>query len=225
MCGRFTFAISPELLAEIFEVTALADIPTRYNIAPSQQVPIIREAATGGRYLSSVRWGLVPHWAKDPSIGNRMINARCETIHEKPAFRQAVRSRRCIVPASGFFEWAATAAGRTPHYVTMRDGTPLAFAGIWDSWKTPEGEVLETCAILTTAANSLMAPLHDRMPVILHRTEFVLWLDRATNNPEKLQRLYHPYPAELLQECEVSKLVNNPAHETPETIVPVQVPV
>ena len=221
MCGRFTFAISPELLAEVFGVPVLEEIPRRYNIAPSQPVPILREAATGGRYLSSVRWGLVPHWAKDLSIGNRMINARCETVHEKPAFRQAIRARRCIVPASGFFEWAASPAGKSPHYVTMRDGSPLAFAGIWDSWRTPEGEILETCAILTTTANSLMAPLHDRMPVLLHRTEFDLWLDRSMNNPEKLQRLYQSYPAELLQEREVSSMVNNPTHDTPENITPV----
>jgi putative SOS response-associated peptidase YedK len=224
MCGRFTFAISPELLAEIFGVTVLEDIPTRYNIAPSQQVSIIRETASGGRYLSSVRWGLVPHWAKDLSIGSRMINARCETVHEKPAFRQAIRCRRCILPASGFFEWAATPTRKIPHYITIWDGSPLAFAGLWDSWKTPEGESLETCAILTTSANSLMAPIHDRMPVILHHTEFDLWLDRAANNPEKLQRLCQPYPAELLQEWEVSTMVNNPAHETPETITPVQAP-
>jgi len=221
MCGRFTFAISPELLAEVFGVPVLEEIPHRYNIAPSQQVPILREAATGGRYLSSVRWGLVPHWAKDLSIGNRMFNARCETVHEKPAFRQAIRARRCVVPASGFFEWAASPAGKSPHYVTMRDGSPLAFAGIWDSWKTPEGEILETCAILTTTANSLMAPLHDRMPVLLHLTEFELWLDRSMNNPEKLQRLYQSYPAELLQEREVSSMVNNPTHDTPENITPV----
>ena len=221
MCGRFTFAISPELLAEVFGVPVLEEIPRRYNIAPSQPVPILREAATGGRYLSSVRWGLVPHWAKDLSIGNRMNNARCETVHEKPAFRQVIRARRCIVPASGFFEWAASPAGKSPHYVTMRDGSPLAFAGIWDSWRTPEGEILETCAILTTTANSLMAPLHDRMPVLLHRTEFDLWLDRSMNNPEKLQRLYQSYPAELLQEREVSSMVNNPTHDTPENITPV----
>jgi putative SOS response-associated peptidase YedK len=221
MCGRFTFAISPELLAEVFGVPVLEELPPRYNIAPSQQVPIIREAATEERNLSSVRWGLVPHWAKDLSIGNRMINARCETVHEKPAFRQAIRARRCIVPASGFFEWDASPAGKFPHYVTMRDNSPLAFAGIWDSWKTPDGEILETCAILTTTANSLMAPLHDRMPVLLHPTEFELWLDRSMNNPEKLQRLYQSYPAELLQEREVSSMVNNPTHDTPENITPV----
>jgi putative SOS response-associated peptidase YedK len=222
MCGRFTFAICPELLAEIFGVDVLRKLHPRYNIAPTQHVPIIRESATGGRRLSSVRWGLVPHWANDFSIGNRLINARCETAHEKPAFRQAIRARRCIIPASGFFEWASTPSGKIPHYVTMQDGAPLAFAGIWDSWKSPDGESIETFAILTTTANSLIAPLHDRMPVLLHPTEFELWLDRSTNNPEKLRRLYQPYPSELMREWEVTTLVNNPDNESPDTVVPVR---
>ena len=223
MCGRFTSFLSPEILKNTFGVQAPPDFSPRYNIAPTQQVWIIRGSATGGRHRPR-RWGLVPHWAEDLSIGSRMINARCETVHEKPAFRQAIHSRRCIVPASGFFDWATTPTGKIPHYVTMRDGSPLAFAGIWESWKTPEGKTLETCAILTTAANSLMAPIHDRIPVILHPTEFDHWLDRSLNNPKKLQRFYQPYPAELLQEWEVSTAVNNPAHETPETITPVQAP-
>lgn len=224
MCGRFTLTIPPELLAEIFGVTVPREFPARYNIAPGQKVPIIRNAATDGRYLSFVRWGLVPHWAKDVSIGSRMINARSETAHEKPAFRLAIRARRCIIPASGFFEWATETSRKHPHYISMRDGSQLALAGIWDYWKTQEGGVLETCSILTTAANSLIAALHERMPVILHPTEFNLWLDRSMNKPEKLQRLYQPYPSELLQEWEVSELINKPSIETPEAIVPLQAP-
>jgi len=222
MCGRFTSFLSPEILENTFGVQAPPDISPRYNIAPTQQAWIIREAATGGRHLSSARWGLVPHWAKDLSIGSKMINARCETVHEKPAFRQAIRARRSIVPASGFFDWATTPTGKHPHYVTMRDGSPLPFAGIWDSWKTAEGESLETIAILTTAANSLMVPIHDRIPVILHLIEYELWLDLSVNNPQKLQRLYQPYPAELLKEWEVSTMVNNASHETHKTIAPVK---
>jgi len=220
MCGRFTFALSPEMLAEIFGVTVNEALPARYNIAPTQQVLIIRDAATEGRYLSPVKWGLVPSWAKDPSIGGRMINARCETVHEKPAFRHCFRARRCIIPASGFFEWAATPAGKKPHYLTMRDGSPLALAGIWDTWKSPQGEIVETCAILTTTSNNLLAALHDRMPVLLHPTEFGLWLDRSVNDHEKLKRLFQPYPAELMQEWEVSTMVNSPVNETAETISP-----
>lgn len=221
MCGRFTSLLSPELLENFFGVQAPQDYPPRYNIAPTQQIWIIRETASNGRYLSAARWGLVPHWAKDLSIGSRMINARCETVHEKPAFRHAIRARRCIIPASGFFEWATTPAGKIPHYITMRDGSPLAFAGIWDTWKAPDGAAMESCSIITTTANSILANLHDRMPVILHPTEFDLWLDRSMNNHEKLKRLYQPYPAELLQEWEVSKVVNNASNETPETIKPI----
>lgn len=224
MCGRFTSLLSPELLEEIFGIPLPPDFQPRYNIAPTQEIWIIRQTATGGRHLSSVRWGLVPHWAKDLAIGNRMINARCETVHEKPAFRIAIRARRCIIPASGFFEWDHSGKARIPHYITMKDSSPLAFAGIWDSWKSPEGEAVESCSILTTTSNTLVATLHDRMPVILHPTEFDLWLDRSMNNPESLKRLYQPYPADLMQEWEVSPLVNKPSIETPATIVPLQAP-
>ncbi len=220
MCGRFTSLLSPEMLEEIFGVQAPPYFAARYNIAPTQQIWIIRQTATGGRYLSPVRWGLVPHWAKDLSMGSHMINARCETVHDKPAFRIAIRARRCIIPASGFFEWDHSGKVRIPHYITLKDGSPFAFAGIWDSWKTPEGESLETCSILTTTSNSLVAVLHDRLPVILHPTEFNLWLDRSMNNPESLKRLYQPYPADLMQEWEVSTIVNSPSHETAETISP-----
>jgi len=220
MCGRFTSLLTPELLEETFGIRLPPDIQPRYNIAPTQQIRIIRQAATGGRYLSSVRWGLVPHWAKDLSLGSHMINARCESVHEKPAFRIAIRARRCIIPASGFFEWDHSGKVRIPHYITLKDGSPLAFAGLWDSWKTPQGDSLESCAILTTVSNSLVATLHDRMPVILHPSEFDLWLDRSMNDPEKLKRLYQPYPSELLQEWEVSTIVNSPSQETAETISP-----
>ena len=224
MCGRFTSLLSPELLEELFGIHLPPDFQPRFNIAPTQQIWIIRQTATSGRYLSAVRWGLVPHWAKDLAIGNHMINARCETVHEKPAFRIGIRARRCIIPASGFFEWDHSGKARIPHYITMKDSSPLAFAGIWDSWKSPEGEAVESCSILTTTSNTLVATLHDRMPVILHPTEFDLWLDRTMNDPEKLKRLYQPYPADLMQEWEVSPLVNKPSIETPATIVPLQAP-
>ncbi|WP_332445051.1 SOS response-associated peptidase [Wolinella succinogenes] len=224
MCGRFTSLLSSELLEELFGIQLPPEFHPRNNIAPTQQIWIIRQTATGGRYPSAVRWGLVPHWAKDLSIGNHMINARCETVHEKPAFRIAIRARRCIIPASGFFEWDHSGKVRVPHYITLKDGSPLAFAGIWDAWKSPEGETIESCSILTTTSNRLVAALHDRMPVILHPTEFSLWLDRSMNKPEKLQRLYQPYPSDLLQEWEVSSIVNSASHDTPETIVPLQAP-
>lgn len=220
MCGRFTSLLTLEMLEAVFGVTGAPLMPQRFNIAPSQQVLAVREAGEEGRSLSPVRWGLVPHWAKDMSMGSRMINARAETIHEKPAFRQAIRTRRCIIPASGFYEWRATASGKTPHYITMRDGSPMAFAGIWDVWKSPEGERVETCAILTTSPNSLMATIHDRMPVILHQGEFTLWLDRTIDDPQTLQRLYQPYPAELMQEWQVSTAVNSPRTADPSCVAP-----
>lgn len=220
MCGRFTSLLSPELLSAVFNVTAPSALPHRYNIAPTQEVLTVRQEGAGARYATQVRWGLIPHWAKDMSIGSKMINARSETVHEKPAFRQAIRSRRCIVPASGFFEWVATPKGKFPQYITMQDGSPFAFAGIWESWNTPQGEILESCAIMTTTANSLMSKIHDRMPVILHQTDFDLWLDCLVNEPLEAEQLYQPFPAELMQAWPVSKLVNSPAHDAEECIQP-----
>lgn len=214
MCGRFTFLLSPELLAIIFGRKPPEQLTSRYNIAPTQQVLIVRQSIAGENYFSTVRWGLIPHWAKDLSIGSRMINARCETVHEKPTFRQAIRTRRCIVLASGFFEWKSTPDEKVPYYVTMLDGGPLLFAGIWGCWKSPEGTALETCSILTTAANSLMAAIHDRMPVILGRNAIAKWVNPIITNPRELQDLYQPYPSELMQACRVSTLVNSPRNDS-----------
>ena len=168
--------------------------------------------------------GLVPHWAKEISIGSKLINARCETIHEKSSFRHAIRSRRCIIPASGYFEWAASSSGKLPHYITMRDESPMSLAGIWETWKAPDGKSLETVALLTTRANSMLAAIHDRMPVILHPGEFALWLDRTATDPHKLERLYQPFPSERIQAWPVSKAVNNAAHNSAECIQPLTVP-
>jgi len=220
VCGRFAFVIPPAVLAEIFGVPVPAALKDRYNISPTQQVLIIRDSAEG-RNLSSARWGLVPHWAKDISIGSKMINARAETIHEKPAFRAAIKVRRCIVPASGFFEWAATPNGKSPHYITMRDGSPVPFAGIWESRDSPNDGIVESCSILTTTANPLMRSIHDRMPVILQHQDLGLWLDRSVKDPTKLQRLYTPYPEELMTEWSVSRLVNSPAHDSNDCVKPI----
>lgn len=220
MCGRFTFAISPELLAEVFDVTILEKLPRRYNIAPTEKVLAIRRNGAGNMAVL-VRWGLIPSWAKDPSIGSRMINARCETAHEKPAFRGALSTRRCIIPASGFFEWSTTPKGKFPYYIRMKDGSPLAIAGIWDSWKSPDGEIIETCAILTTVSNRLVQPLHERIPVLLHLSEYDLWLDREVTNPEKLHSLYQPYPPDLMEMYRVSPLVNNVRNDSPDCIEPI----
>ncbi|MDD5759939.1 MAG: SOS response-associated peptidase [Desulfobulbaceae bacterium] len=219
MCGRFAFTIPAEVLAETFGVSVPPVLEHRYNIAPTQQVFIVRDDADG-RNLSNARWGLIPHWAKDISIGSKMINARAETVHEKPAFRQAIKARRCIVPAGGFFEWLARPNGKIPYYITMKDGSPLPMAGIWESWRSPEGAIVESCSILTTTANELMTPIHHRMPVILRSEEFDFWLDRTVTDPIKLKRLFPPYPAVLMASWPVSRLVNSPAHDSSDCIKP-----
>jgi putative SOS response-associated peptidase YedK len=221
MCGRFTFAISPEMLAEMFGITVLADLPRRYNIAPTQQVLAVR-TSDEGRRADFLRWGLVPSWAKDPSMGSRMINARSESIHEKPAFRHAIRYRRCIIPAGGFYEWMEQGGKKYPLYVRIKESAIMGFAGIWDHWKNPEGETLETCSILTTASNRLIRPLHDRMPVILRPEEYDLWLDRNITEPDRLKPLYEPFPANLMEMYPVSPLVNNPRNDSPACIEPLR---
>jgi len=221
MCGRFTLHIPPELLAEIFGLIETPIFPARYNIAPTQQVAVIRRTEDGQNRLDFLRWGLIPSWAKDSSIGHKMINARAETVHEKPAFRQAIKYRRCLVIASGFYEWRIEGKQKIPLYVHLKDGSPMAFAGLWDSWKTPEGGFVESCAILTTSSNNLIEPLHNRMPVILHPPEYQPWLDRDMTDPTKLQRLYHPCPADLMEMWPVSPLVNSPKNESPDLIKPI----
>jgi len=218
MCGRFTLQIPPELLAEIFGLMEIPVYPARYNIAPTQQVPVIRQTGDGRNHFAVMKWGLIPSWAKGPNIGNRMINARCETVAEKPAFRHAVRHSRCIVPASGFYEWQEEEGKKAPRYIHLKDGSPISFAGLWDHWKSPE--VIESCTILTTSANLLIAPLHDRMPVILQTEAFPLWLDHNTSDPDKLKSIYLPYPAELMDMWPVSPLVNSPRNDSAELIAP-----
>jgi putative SOS response-associated peptidase YedK len=221
MCGRFTLHLPPDLLAEIFGLSEIPVFPSRYNIAPTQQVAAIREKANGLREMDFLRWGLIPSWAKDKSVGNRMINARSETVAEKPAFRKAVRLRRCIVPASGFFEWREAEKRKLPFYLRCRDGSPMAFAGMWDAWKSPEGETVESCTILTTSSNELIEPLHDRMPVILHSEEYHLWLNREITDPEKLMPVFRAYPANLMEMYPVSELVNSPRNDSPDLIKPI----
>jgi putative SOS response-associated peptidase YedK len=221
MCGRFTLHLPPELLAEIFGLLEIPVYPARYNIAPSQKVAVIRNTGDGRNRLDFFRWGLIPPWAKDPGIGNKMINARAETVHEKPAFRHAVRHRRCLVPASGFFEWRHEDKGKIPLYVRMKDGSPMVFAAIWESWKSPGGETVESCAVLTTSSNELIEPLHDRMPVILHPGEFRLWLDPEISDPAKLGHLYLPFSPALMEMYPVSPLVNSPRNDSPDLIKPI----
>jgi len=220
MSGRFVLENTPEQLMKVYRLSSRPDLSPRYNITPSQQIAVVRQQNGGDREMVMMQWGLIPSWAKDPAIGYKMINARSETAHEKPSFKQALRSRRCIVPVSGFYEWEKKGKEKIPHYIHLRDGDIMSLAGLWETWKSPEGERLETCTILTTAANSLLKPLHDRMPVVLHNEEFNLWFNRDVDDINLLAELFHSYPSDRLEEHIVSKKVNSPSNDSPECIVP-----
>jgi putative SOS response-associated peptidase YedK len=219
MCGRFTLATSGAQLATQFALAEAPQLAPRYNIAPTQSVAVVRSGGAG-RELVVLRWGLVPVWAKDPSIGARMINARAETAAEKPAFRTALRQRRCLIPADGFYEWQAAPGGKQPFYFQMADGAPFALAGLWERWPGTEGVLLETCTILTTEANDLLRPFHDRMPVIVAPTDYARWLDPALRDPEAVRDLLAPYDSSVMAAHPVSREVNRVANDGPHLIVP-----
>lgn len=221
MCGRFAVDIPAEVLSETFTLPELPNITPRYNIAPTQQVPVVREGADGDNRLDLLHWGLIPSWAKDRNVAYKMINARSETLLDKPSFRQAYKYRRCVVPASGFYEWRHEGKAKLPHYIRIRDGLPMLFAGLWESWKSPEGEVVESFTILTTGANKLLESVHERMPVILHPAECARWLNRHLTDPTSLSVFFQPYPADLLEMWQVSPLVNTPKVDSFELIAPV----
>jgi len=219
MCGRFTLAADPSELTDEFQgIQFPADFAPRYNIAPSQPVLAIRN--DGSHKADFLAWGLVPSWAKDASIGSRLINARGETLAEKPAFRGAYKYKRCLIPADGFYEWRAGGPKKTktPYVIRMKSSRPFAFAGLWDEWHSPDGSVLCSCTIITTNPNDLMAPIHNRMPVILRHQDYDQWLDRSPRAAEGLNSLLRPFPAELLDAYPVSTLVNSPANDSPECI-------
>ena len=213
MCGRFTLRAPASVIAEQFALFDRLDLSPRYNIAPSQPVAIVRSSdIPAKREGCIVRWGLVPSWAKDPAIGNKLINARAESIAEKPAFRAALRRRRCLVPADGFYEWQGTGRRKQPYFIHLRDDSLFAFAGLWESWEGADHSHLETCTMITGEPNELMRPIHDRMPIILSPVDYPRWLD-AEQPPERLQELLKPFPAEAMEAYPVSTLVNSPSHE------------
>ena len=210
-----------EAMQRIFRFAERPNFPPRYNIAPTQDVPIVRLTRDGDRReLIMVRWGLVPYWADDIAIGNRLINARCESIERTPAFREAYRRRRCLVPADGFFEWKKDGKARQPLLVRRKDAAPFAFAGLWERWKQPDGDVLRSCTIITCPPNELVAPVHDRMPVILDSADFERWLDTDAGGRELLK----PCPSEWLEAFPVNPKVNSPANDDPECIAPLVEP-
>jgi putative SOS response-associated peptidase YedK len=221
MCGRFTLFSDGAELARLFGCGFELPLQPRYNIAPSQEVPVVRlaEDQPGTRQAAMLGWGLVPLWASEVSFGFQCINARSETAASKPAFRASFRRRRCLIPADGFFEWPKKGKARQPFLFRMRDGQPFAFAGLWDYWTKGDGR--ETCAILTTTANELVRPFHERMPVILPLAFHDDWLEPQSDAPQWLQTALRPYPAQEMEAVPVSSWVNNARHEGPECVRPV----
>jgi putative SOS response-associated peptidase YedK len=222
MCGRFVTIIPPDVLAKIFGLIETPLVEARYNVAPTQNVGIVRCCDdTNHNRFDVLKWGLVPSWSKDLSFGSHLINARSETVAEKPTFRHAIKYRRCIIPTSGFFEWDHNDGKKQPYYIHLVDHSPMCLAGLWESWKAPDGSQLETFAILTTAANALVEPIHDRMPLILHPDTFNIWLSQNMHDPEQLQPLYVPFPAAEMAAYKVPDLVNNPRFDSPACIAQV----
>jgi len=226
MCGRYTLHhTSKEIAARFDAQKVLFETPRRYNIAPTQPVAAITQREDE-RVLDAFRWGLIPSWAKDPAIGNRLINARAETLAEKPAFKSALKRRRCLIPADGFYEWStpekAKSKEKTPHYIRMKTGELFAFAGLWDEWKSPDGEEVRSCTIITTTPNELITPLHHRMAVILKPEHESLWLDPTLDDADELAQLLKPYAADALEEYTVSTRVNTPAFDEESCLLPVE---
>lgn len=226
MCGRYTLTTPGEVIAEIFELPEAPEVTARYNVAPTQEVAAIRsDEECGGRQLVHLRWGLVPHWADDPAIGNRMINARAESVADKPAFRTSFQKKRCLVLADGFYEWQKLAGGKKqPWYFRLASGAPFAFAGLWASWheQAPGSDraPLETCTVLTTDANALVAKSHHRMPVILAPEDLDLWLDPRVRDRERLEAALGPFDPDRMIAFPVSTRVNTPANDDPSVIEP-----
>ncbi|HPL18494.1 MAG TPA: SOS response-associated peptidase [Spirochaetota bacterium] len=221
MCGRFA-QIEPigKIIKTFFIDEVLTDLVPSYNIAPGGRIlsVVVRD---GKHYLVDHQWGLIPYWAKDPSIGNKLINARGETVNQKPSFRNAFKSRRCLIPASGFYEWKKEGKIKIPYYVKLKSGSAFGFAGLHETWISPSGEEVRTCTIITTGANALMEPIHDRMPVIIPRDRHDQWLD-TTGTPDNVLGLIAPYPAEEMELYQVSPMVNSPKNNSAECITRLQ---
>ncbi len=223
MCGRYTLTVEVKELALRFGAEVTPDLAgifaPRFNIAPTQTVIVVNDI--GQRQIVQMRWGLIPFWAKDPSIGNRMINARAETIAEKPAFREALKKRRCIIPADGFYEWQKLGNVKQPVHIVLKTREPFGFAGLWEKWRAPDGTEVLSCTIITTEANALLKQVHERMPVILTKEAESTWLNPTIQEVDKLLPLLQSFPAELMEFYPVSKLVNSPGNDCADCIAPV----
>ena len=219
MCGRYLLISPIEAMRRFFDVGGLLNLPPRYNIAPTQDAPVVRLDQEGRRELILMRWGLVPLWAKDLSMGARCINARAESVGDKPAFRDAFERRRCLVPTDGFFEWEKKGKVRQPWRIGLAEEGLMALAGVWERWRAPDGGVVRSYAVITTEANELVAPLHDRMPVVLPPERFAEWLDPETPQDRRRQ-LLRPYPAELMRAHPVSRRLNDVRNDDAQCIEP-----
>lgn len=228
MCGRYVVAYDPATLVQGFSLTRVTPFPRRHNIAPTSEVPVVWETREGERVAEPMRWGLVPHWARDTTIGARLNNARLEGVEDKPSFRQAWRRRRCILPASGFYEWQPRRGpdGKThkqPWFFSAADGGLLAMAGLFEAWRPDEATPwLLSCCILTREANATMAPVHDRMPVLLRPEQFAPWLDRGQHDGDALRALLSPTPPEALRAWPVDRAVGHAAREGEQLMAPIE---
>jgi putative SOS response-associated peptidase YedK len=218
MCARFTLRTPADLLAARFGLPQPAVLSPRYNIAPSQQMPVIGAKASGGRGLAMFKWGFVPHWAQDDK-GMKPVNARAETVGTTPMFADSFRMRRCIVPADGFYEWKTVNKKKMPVHFRLKTGEPFGFAGVWDVWNGPTGKVF-SCAIVTTTPNDLTREVHDRMPVILARQDEAGWLDPSNHDAAMLQPMLRPCPAGEMEAVQVNPALNKPSFEGPECLTP-----
>ena len=239
MCGRYVVAYDPETLVSGFSVLRVPVFPKRWNVAPQSEVPVVYETRAGERIAELMRWGLVPSWAKEAALGNKLNNARAEGLFDKPSFRQAVRRRRCLLPATGYYEWQATASGKQPWFVSAKPaagtgapdeaapnasatrGEPLAMAGLFEAWRSgPEAPWLLTCCVITCEANALMAPIHERMPVLLAKRDWATWLARSVQDSAAIAPLLAVPTTEGLQAWPVARSVNRSASEGPELVLP-----
>ena len=219
MCGRYTVTATPEAIRALFRYVEQPNFPSRYNIAPTQPIAVVR-LVDGERHFALMRWGLLPSWVKDPKAFSLLINARGESVNEKPAFRNAMKRRRCLIPANGFYEWKALPGRKQPFYIRSKSGEPVAFAGLWETWEGPNGEELDTAAIVTTRANRTLSPIHDRMPAVVPPEAFDLWLDCANVDATTAAALLAPAQEDLFEAYEISTAVNRTANDNPKVIEP-----
>ncbi len=224
MCGRYVVAYDPQTLVSGFSVVRVPAFPKRWNVAPQSEVPVVYETREGERVAELMRWGLLPHWAKDPALGQKLNNARAESVFDKPSFRQAVRRRRCLLPASGFYEWQATPSGKQPWYVSPHGDIPFAMAGLFEAWRADaDSEWVLTCCILTTEANALMAPIHDRMPVMVAPQDWARWLARDVEQREAIETMLRPADPATMRAWPVARAVNRGSAEGEALIAPLAV--